>query len=90
MVLTISSEGQITIPQEVREQLGLHPGDKVDVAVQPVAPPRLAPPEVRARLLEELQRSWAERLRDHPWGKMSSREILDDMRGPVENPPPTI
>ncbi|MFN0317164.1 MAG: AbrB/MazE/SpoVT family DNA-binding domain-containing protein [Burkholderiales bacterium] len=29
-VATITSKGQITVPQAVREQLGLHSGDKVD------------------------------------------------------------
>ncbi|MSQ59887.1 MAG: AbrB/MazE/SpoVT family DNA-binding domain-containing protein [Betaproteobacteria bacterium] len=27
---TLTSKGQITVPQAVREQLGLHSGDKVD------------------------------------------------------------
>jgi AbrB family looped-hinge helix DNA binding protein len=27
---TITSKGQTTIPKEIREKLGLHPGDKVD------------------------------------------------------------
>jgi AbrB family looped-hinge helix DNA binding protein len=29
--MRITSKGQITIPQEIRLQLGLHPGDEVDV-----------------------------------------------------------
>jgi AbrB family looped-hinge helix DNA binding protein len=81
MVLTLSSEGKVTIPPEERERLGLHPGDELDVAVRRLSPSRLAPPEVRARLLEELQRSAKERLRGHPWEHMTSQEIIDDMRG---------
>lgn len=27
---TITSKGQTTIPKEIREKLGLHPGDKID------------------------------------------------------------
>jgi len=27
---TITSKGQTTIPKEVRDRLGLHPGDKID------------------------------------------------------------
>jgi len=30
----ITSKGQITIPQQVRRELGLEPGDEVDVVVQ--------------------------------------------------------
>lgn len=31
---TISSKGQITIPQEVRKRLGLEPGDRVEFVVE--------------------------------------------------------
>lgn len=27
---TITSKGQMTLPKEVRDRLGLHPGDKID------------------------------------------------------------
>lgn len=32
--MRITSKGQITIPQQVRRQLGLQPGDEVDIVVQ--------------------------------------------------------
>lgn len=32
--MRITSKGQITIPQQVRHALGLHPGDEVDVVVE--------------------------------------------------------
>ncbi|MDQ3154961.1 MAG: AbrB/MazE/SpoVT family DNA-binding domain-containing protein [Actinomycetota bacterium] len=31
--MRITSKGQITIPQQVREELNLHPGDEIDVVV---------------------------------------------------------
>ncbi len=31
---TISSKGQITVPQEVRRRLGLEPGDRVEFVVE--------------------------------------------------------
>jgi antitoxin PrlF len=31
---TISSKGQITVPQEVRKRLGLEPGDRVEFVVE--------------------------------------------------------
>ncbi len=33
--VTITSQGQITIPAEVRKQLGLHNSDKLSVSVNP-------------------------------------------------------
>jgi antitoxin PrlF len=32
---TITSKGQITIPKEVRDRLGLKPGDRVEIHVDP-------------------------------------------------------
>lgn len=32
-VATLTSKGQITIPREIRKELDLHPGDKLDFAV---------------------------------------------------------
>lgn len=32
---TITSKGQMTLPKEVRDRLGLHPGDKVDFVFGP-------------------------------------------------------
>jgi len=31
---TISSKGQITVPVEIRNRLGLHPGDRVEFCVE--------------------------------------------------------
>jgi antitoxin PrlF len=31
---TISSKGQVTIPQEIRKRLGLEPGDRVEFVVE--------------------------------------------------------
>ncbi len=31
---TISSKGQITVPQEIRNRLGLEPGDRVEFVVE--------------------------------------------------------
>jgi antitoxin PrlF len=31
---TISSKGQITVPQEIRKRLGLEPGDRVEFVVE--------------------------------------------------------
>ncbi|MBZ5623240.1 MAG: AbrB/MazE/SpoVT family DNA-binding domain-containing protein [Acidobacteriia bacterium] len=31
---TVTSKGQITIPQEIRRRLGLHEGDRVDFVIE--------------------------------------------------------
>ena len=31
---TISSKGQVTVPQEIRKRLGLEPGDRVEFVVE--------------------------------------------------------
>jgi AbrB family looped-hinge helix DNA binding protein len=31
---SVSTKGQVTIPQEIREQLGIRPGDKVWISVE--------------------------------------------------------
>ena len=31
---SVSTKGQVTIPQEIREQLGISPGDKVWISVE--------------------------------------------------------
>lgn len=30
---TISSKGQVTVPQEIRKRLGLEPGDRIDFVI---------------------------------------------------------
>jgi antitoxin PrlF len=32
---TISSKGQLTVPQEIRKRLGLEPGDRVEFVMEP-------------------------------------------------------
>ena len=33
-MLTVSSKGQITIPQTIRNHMGIHPGAKVDLVIE--------------------------------------------------------
>ena len=69
ITLTVTAKGQITLRKEVREHLGAHPGDKVDVDLLPdgrihLAAKRGAPvsaifgmlaePGARARSIEQL------------------------------------
>jgi antitoxin PrlF len=79
---TISEKGQITVPKDVRDALGLHPGDRLlfDVESGDRAVVRKARP---ARLVEILA-SWGpsaepalavqRRLRDE-WGDRERRQV---------------
>lgn len=68
---TITSKGQTTIPKEIRDRLGLHPGDKIDFVIdadgQLVVKPRtvhvrdlfgiLKPKDGRVATLEDMERA---------------------------------
>lgn len=85
MKATLTSKGQITIPIKIRQRLGLQAGQvlEFDEETPYLKAVRVIPPGAWDAL-----RAAAEPFpEDHPWSKMSSMEILDDMRGPVELPP---
>jgi len=53
MTATLTSKGQITIPQAVRDALGLKPGQKLDFHVMPDG--RIAVEVLRQATLDELK-----------------------------------
>ncbi|MDZ7713495.1 MAG: type II toxin-antitoxin system PrlF family antitoxin [Rhodovibrio sp.] len=44
---TLTAKGQTTVPREIREHLGLKPGDKIDYTIQPDGSVRLRTRKVR-------------------------------------------
>jgi AbrB family looped-hinge helix DNA binding protein len=75
--MRITSKGQITIPQQVRRQLGLEPGDEVDVVVSDDGTARIIPadgPRTRGERLVEALRGTAE-------VKLTTDEIMALTRG---------
>ena len=58
-VATLTSKGQTTIPKEIRELLGLSPGDKLDFVVESDGRVVLRPATLDVRALRGMLRSKA-------------------------------
>jgi AbrB family looped-hinge helix DNA binding protein len=73
--MRITSKGQVTIPQEIREELGLLPNTEVEFAVEKgraVLTPKKGEPTRGQRLVA--------RLRQGPKMTMSSKELMALLR----------
>lgn len=74
--MKITSKGQITIPQEIRERLGLLPETEVEFVVK-----GNAVQIVKSRRAESRGAKLVQRLRGRAAGGMSTDEIMKLMRG---------
>jgi AbrB family looped-hinge helix DNA binding protein len=83
VIVTITSKGQITIPQALRQKLNLKVGDQLEF--DETAPVLTARRVVDRRIWEKTLQRWQASvdrvLDDHPWKNLSSTEMLDDLRG---------
>ena len=73
--MRITSKGQVTIPQEIREKLGLHPNTEVEFSVErgrAVLRPKADTPTIGELTVR--------RLRQGPKMTMSSRELMALLR----------
>jgi AbrB family looped-hinge helix DNA binding protein len=79
MKATVGERGQVTIPKQLRERLGLRPGQRLVVTEE----------EGRVILVKDLD---DDRIM-HVYGTLklpgTVDEIIDEMRGPAELPPET-
>jgi AbrB family looped-hinge helix DNA binding protein len=86
MKVTLTSKGQITIPQAIRKRLNLRPGDvlEFDESASVLVARRVIEPEEWRLHLEEVRGKWNVNL--IPKGQ-SIGHFLEGLRGPVELPP---
>lgn len=81
--MRITSKGQVTIPQGVREQAGLMPGTDVDFIVDEKGVRVVKAGKKKKKTKGELA---VERLRGSgDFGGMTTDEVIEMMRGPRED-----
>ncbi|GAA5147007.1 hypothetical protein GCM10023321_07320 [Pseudonocardia eucalypti] len=76
MKATVSEKGQVTIPKQLRRELGIEPGETLEFAVEDG---RLVAHKVR-------QRDPVDSVYGILRGGQSADEFLNEIRGPVELP----
>jgi len=69
----VTAKYQITIPPNVREELGIVPGAEVDIAKEGDQYVLVVDP------VEAVKRKWRGRFK----GRVTTTEYLDEIRGPV-------
>jgi len=73
--MRITTKGQVTIPQHIREELGLHPNTEVEFSVD--GDRAVLRPKTGAPTIGELT---VRRLREGPKMIMSSKELMSLLR----------
>lgn len=77
MIMCLSTKGQVTIPQEIREQAGIGPGSAVEIVYRDGAVILTACPEAAANR----RSSFIEKLRGSATIRMTTDEIMSLTRG---------
>ncbi len=82
MIATVTSKGRISMPLAVRTRLNLKAGDQIefDESAPVLTARRVIDLAKWKNTFDAMQAPAAKSLKGHPWQKMSSSEMLDDMR----------
>ncbi len=83
MKATRTTKGQITIPAKIRRNLHLEPGDVLEFDEE--ASFLKATKAIAPEAWEKFGEGW-----EDPWPERDVKEILDELRGPVELPHPLM
>ena len=83
MIATITSKGQITIPQALRQKLNLKVGDHLefDETAPVLTARRVVDRGSWDKTLTAWQASTNQAFEGHPWKDVTSTEMLDELRG---------
>lgn len=81
MKATLTTKGQITIPLKIRTKFHLKPGDVLDF--DETAPFLKAVKSIPPEAWQNFALHWQD-----PWPTKSVKAVLDELRGPVDLPPP--
>ena len=73
---TVTSKGQITLPKEVRDRLGIHPGSEVEFEIED------GRAIMHKRVSEEAIERWQGYLKGKLWTDRTD-ELMDELRGEV-------
>jgi AbrB family looped-hinge helix DNA binding protein len=89
MIVTITADGQITIPLPLRQRFHLNVGDQLefDETAPVLTARRVVNRGEWEKTMSDWQKSAAKSLKGHPWQDQPSAVILDELRGgPAEFP----
>jgi AbrB family looped-hinge helix DNA binding protein len=86
--MRITSKGQVTIPQTVRERAGFMPGTDVEFKIEAGGGVKLVKAKAGARTKKTRGQGLVARLRGRGEFAMSADEVVALMRGPAADPAP--